>query len=67
MFITFVLEREYNRLIFPLHYNNRGACKRQAEIIPVKPDPDNAGVGKTDLKRTDNSFILCFTPSFNPY
>ncbi len=45
MFITFVLEREYNRLVFPLHYNNRGACKQQAEIIPVKPDPDNAGVG----------------------
>jgi hypothetical protein len=22
-----------------------------AEIIPFKPDPDNAGVGKTDIKK----------------
>ena len=35
----------FHKKNIPLQRNLRGALIIQAEIIPVKPDPDNAGVG----------------------
>jgi hypothetical protein len=36
--------------------NNRGALKKRAEIIPISPDPDNAGGGKESSSQPGGSF-----------
>jgi hypothetical protein len=34
-----------------LSNHNQEGCSLRAEIIPFKPDPGNAGVGKADIKK----------------
>jgi len=43
----------------------RGVCKKQTEIIPIEPDPDNTGVGiKTAVAGQFSSSCYLIKPLF---
>lgn len=45
---------------------NRGALKQRAEIIPKKPDPDNAGGGITKKHTFESGFVFLGKSFENP-